>query len=284
MYFDRFKQVHFTNVRVPVRWDKHTQEVPPYQIDPAFFDRVEKVLDWSLARGMVTIVNSHHDDWLDNNTTFAEKLPRFKAIWKQVSERFQSKPETLLFEIYNEPHIMSVDELNAMNAAVHSIIRVRNPYRIIILGGLQFMSPSWQTSHPGQMKIPRNDSQLMVEVHSYDPFDYAMCGDANKGKCRASWGTPTDVEAVANWMAKTSKWAKDYHLEVYYGEFGCTHHQNTSTGRDYWYQVHAEQIANHSWAASVWDDDGDYRVYNRQSDSFDEGVLRALGKGLARWE
>ena len=169
IYFKRFKEVRFTNVRVPVRWDKHTQAVPPYQIDSTFLDRVEEVLDWSLARGMVTVVNSHHDDWLDNSSTFAEQLPRFKAIWRQVSERFKIKPETLLFEIYNEPHVMSVDDLNAMNAAAHGIIRDTNPYRIIILGGLSWMSPWWQFQHPGQMTVPRNDSQLMVEVHSYDP-------------------------------------------------------------------------------------------------------------------
>ena len=45
-------------------------------------------------------------------------------------------PETLLFEVFNEPHVMSVDQLNVMNAAVHPIIRASNPNRIVLLGGV----------------------------------------------------------------------------------------------------------------------------------------------------
>ena len=78
-FFDEFKAAGFTNVRVPVRWDMHTSRVAPYTIDGPFLDRVEQVLNWSISRGMVTIVNSHHDDWLDNQTMFSQGLPRFEA-------------------------------------------------------------------------------------------------------------------------------------------------------------------------------------------------------------
>lgn len=37
----------------------------------------------------------------------------------------------LLFEVFNEPHLMSVDNLNAMNAAVLPIIRDTNPTRTV---------------------------------------------------------------------------------------------------------------------------------------------------------
>ena len=52
--------------------------------------------------------------------------------------------------------------------AVLPIIRTNNSNRIVILGGLQWMSPTWQTEHPASMKIPSGDPQLMLEIHNYD--------------------------------------------------------------------------------------------------------------------
>ena len=51
-----------------------------------------------------------------------------------------------------------------MNAAVLPVIRAHNPTRIVLLGGLQFMNPSWIIANPDAMVIP-DDAQLMLEVH-----------------------------------------------------------------------------------------------------------------------
>ena len=278
-FFAAFEEAGFTNVRVPVRWDRHTEQTPPYTIDEAFLSRVEQVLNWSLNRGLVTVVNTHHDDWLDNQTMFAHALPRFEAIWQQIAQRFKHMPETLLFEVFNEPHVMTADQLNTMNAAIHLIIRASNPTRIILLGGLQWMSPSWQVNNPGAMVIPVGDPQLALEIHSYDPPGYAMCGDAIKAKCpQTYWGTPADIAALNVWMDAIAQWSQHYHLPIFYGEFGCTHVQTVATGRDTWYEEHRKAIAKHGFAAAVWDDDGGYRLFDRNANTWDTGVLVALNK------
>jgi endoglucanase len=212
--FDQYKQKGFTNIRIPLRWDNHTQVAPPYRIDEQFMARVEQVVGWSLQRGFVTVINTHHDDWLDNQANFAAQLPRFKAIWTQIAARFQGKPETLLFEVYNEPHIMSVDQLNKMNAAALPIIRKNNPNRIVILGGLQWMNPNWQVQHPAAMTIPRGDPQLMLEIHNYDPAPYALV----KEPTVHSWGSAVDIAALNKWMDDIAAWSKSHHLPIYYGE------------------------------------------------------------------
>ena len=61
-------------------------------------------------------------------------------------------------------------------------------------------------------------------------------------------------------------------------QFGCTHAQNATTGRDTWYAEHRKSIESHGFAAAVWDDDGGFRVYDRAANTWDEGVLTALGK------
>merc|ERR1719199_888067 len=115
-YFEQFKQAGFTNVRIPVCWHMRTQEVAPYKINDDFMKSVEQMVDWSLSRGMVTIINTHHEEWLDDASKFDAALPRLEAIWSQIAERFSTKNQTLLFEVFNEPHQMTSDQLNKMNA------------------------------------------------------------------------------------------------------------------------------------------------------------------------
>ena len=53
---------------------------------------------------MVTILNTHHEYWLDtggNDTEFDSKLPRLEAIWTQIAAKFEGANETLVFEV---PH------------------------------------------------------------------------------------------------------------------------------------------------------------------------------------
>jgi endoglucanase len=276
-FFDEFKRIGFQNVRVPVRWDNHTQTSPPYAVDPVFLDRVETILDWSLSRGFVTVVNTHHDDWLDqaDDSVFNARLPRLKAIWTQMSSRFQNKSEKLLFEVYNEPHVMSVQSFNKMNAAILPIIRATNPTRVVVLGGLQWMGPSWVTSNPDALIIPDpSDHQLMLEIHNYDPFQYALQNPPTVH----NWGSDSDIKALNDWMDSIVSWSKKKGLPIYYGEFGCTHSQTKATGRVAWYSEHLKAIQSHGLAASVWDDDGNFRVFDRNADTWDNEVLVALGK------
>jgi endoglucanase len=273
-FFDEYKAKGFTNVRIPVQWGHHLATTPPYAVDPTFLARVEEVVDWSLARGLVTVLNTHHDEWFED--AFAAELPRFVALWTQIAARFRGKAETLLFEIYNEPHAQqfSVADLNAMNAAVLPVIRAQNPTRIVLFGGLKFMNPSWVVANPDALAIPANDTQLMLEIHNYDPYDYAGLIPPTVH----SWGNAADVAKLASWMDAIGNWSAAKGLPIFYGEFGCTTSQTAATGRYTWYAAHAKAIADHGFAAAVWDDDGSFRIFDRQADTWDEELLKALGK------
>merc|ERR1719397_1005668 len=80
-FFDDYKDSGFTHVRIPIRWGTHTSEKYPFKIDPLFLKRVEEIVDWSLDKGFVTIINSQKDNWLDDN--FTAELPKFMEIWSQ---------------------------------------------------------------------------------------------------------------------------------------------------------------------------------------------------------
>jgi endoglucanase len=225
-FFDAYASKGFKNVRIPVCWDLHTGTTAPYEIDPSFLDQVDQYVKWSLDRGMVTILNTHHEKWLDDaGSAFDQKLPRLEAIWTQIADKFSGYNETLLFEVFNEPKDMTVEDLNKMNSAIVPIIRKKHPTRIILLMGLKFGNPSWITGNPTALTIPPG-GQLMLEIHNYDPFKYAGANPTQK-----DWGSATDVAALHKWADDIDAWSASNQLPIFYGEFGCTNTQTAATGR-----------------------------------------------------
>lgn len=272
-YFDDYKAVGFTNVRVPVCWHNHTMMAEPYTIDPAFLDLVDQVVRWSMDRGMVTILNTHHEKWLDLKKWFDRKLPRLEAIWTQIAERFKDFDDKLVFEIFNEPHLMTVDDLNAMNAAILPIIRKTNPTRNVLLMGLQFGNPKWETSRKSEgFKIP-SDEHLLLEIHNYDPFKFAGAHPTQK-----SWGSDEDYSDLNQWVSTIKDWAKERSLPIYYGEFGVTNAQTPATGTDKWFQAHYKIISENGWGASVWNDGGGHLIYDYDTGIWNTSVLKDLGR------
>ena len=109
----------------------HVDNPPPYiTAHNPFLARVFEVAGWSISRKLRTVINAHHDDWLDgaaDDAAFTRALDRLVAIWRAVGERFAHVPDNLLaFEVYNEPHLnMTTRWLNRMNAAVLAVLPSR---------------------------------------------------------------------------------------------------------------------------------------------------------------
>ena len=121
--FDAVKKAGFDWVRIPVHWDPHTSHTPPFAINATWMQTVIETVTWAHASGLVAMVNTHHENWFDNTTTFDSNLPRFLAIWSQIAETFKAVPDSqLVFEILNEPSNIKIDQLNAMNAAVLPVV------------------------------------------------------------------------------------------------------------------------------------------------------------------
>ena len=79
---------------------------PDYTIDPAWMDRVQQVVDWSLEEGLYVMINIHHDTWMwvsTMPTNHDEVLAKYNAIWTQIADRFKNHSNKLMFESVNEP-------------------------------------------------------------------------------------------------------------------------------------------------------------------------------------
>jgi hypothetical protein len=70
----------------------------------------------------------------------------------------------------------------------------------VLINGLKFGNPSWILSNPDALTIP-SDTQLMLEIHNYDPYFYAQQIPPSVAK----WGSAADIAALNSWMVRCWK-------------------------------------------------------------------------------
>src|SRR5690606_33799513 len=149
---------------LPVRWNAYASKDAPYTIEPDFFRRVDGYLDQAEKAGLNVVLNIHHYDELDRNPD--AELDRFEALWRQIAGRYAGRPDSVYFELNNEPHD-KLDEArwNAAIPRVLKTVRASNPTRPVIIG-----PPNWN----GIWALPKlrlpDDPNLIVTVHCYNPF------------------------------------------------------------------------------------------------------------------
>ncbi len=255
-YFDDYNNAGFACVRIPVRWDEHTETSSPFRIDPAWMNRVEEVVDWGLSRGLYIIINSHHDNWIKDNYNELNK-ERFDSIWSQISFRFKRKSDKLFFEIINEPIGLTVEQVDDLNQRELSIIRKKNPTRIVIYSGNEWSA----LDRLMEAKIP-NDNYVIAYFHMYDPWNFA-------GKGNGTWGSISDINKIKSQFATAHNWSVSNNIPVILSEFGAIKKCDYNS-RMLFYSTYVEQALKNKIPFMVWDDGGNFQVYERAARTWNE--------------
>jgi len=254
--FDDYKNAGFTCVRIPITWDKHTATTSPYTINATWLNRIEQIVDWGLSRNLMIIINAHHDAWIKENYTVANKS-RFDSIWSQVATRFKDKSDKLSFEVINEPNPLSLANVNDMNARIIKIIRKTNPTRNILFSGNMWSNAAELIA----TTIP-NDSHLIGYYHSYDPYPFGLEGPG-------TYGSDNDINATKARFDQVTAWSVQHNLPVVLSEFGATKKCEYNSRMCYYASI-TEQALVQDVAFMVWEDGGDFKFYNRVEHSWNE--------------
>ena len=164
-YFVSTREAGFDSVKSPIRWSAHADRSAPYAIDPKFLERVDWVLDQSLANKLAVVLNFHHYGELYAQPD-AEK-PRFLALWKQVADHYRARPAEVVFELLNEPNGQLDDtHWNPMLREALDAIRDSNPVRIVMIGPTQWNGFRQQR----KLDPPSSDRRLIATYHYDDPW------------------------------------------------------------------------------------------------------------------
>lgn len=249
---DGMKAAGFDSIRIPAAWTKYMDNIATgdYTINPAFFDRVEEVINYAKNNDMIVILNDHWDGqwWAmfgsENQEDVDTAWALYESMWTQIATRFADYDSFLVFEGGNEElgnrfkdsyngkiGKLSTDECYALLPQVTQkfVDSVRaaggnNENRFLLIPGY---NTDIEMTCDDRYEMPKDtaDGKLLISVHYYTPSNYCI------GGAIGYWGSDDNVEEMNNYLAKMKKFT-DEGYGVVIGEWGVAN----------------EAIANHGGA------------------------------------
>lgn len=273
--FRKIKQAGFDTVRIPVRWSAHTSAGPDYTIDPEFFTRVSEVIDQALDQDLKVIVNIHHFDELNKHPK--ENFEKFMALWAQIAPRYASLPDSVYFEILNEPNQeLEGDLLRTILTEAFQEIRKTNPTRILILGGENWSGINSLPSIPAI-----DDPNQVYTFHYYDPFKFTHQKAAwtdLKDSGKVKWGSREDKKALKAAADYAGRVQTETGIPVFMGETGGYEKAPRKDVVKYTKRTReAFEEAGIAWC--VWNFTATFPFYDSTKNEWDKEKLSALGLG-----
>ncbi len=263
----------FDHVRLPVQWSIYAAEEAPYPIWHDIFDRVDHILSVLTDAGLSVILDLHHFDALWENPK--AETPKFLSLWRQIAEHYQSAPDSVLFELANEPQTDPAT-WNALVRQGIDVIRQTNPTRNILIQGTGWGSGS----ELFDLDLPQGDPHLIGTFHLYDPFAFTHQGidfiDGAAAWLGTQWQeTTADTADIRRSIALAKAWSQETGLPVHLGEFGVYEKADAaSTNRWIAYVARLAEKSGISW--SYWEFCSVFGLYDDDARAFHPGMLEAL--------
>jgi len=308
--FAHIKTEGFDHVRIPVAWHHYTTKAAPYTIDAAIIGRVDFLVTNALANRLAVIVNIHHFDPF--TTDPAAQKEKFYALWKQIAAHYAAAPDSLAFELLNEPKDKATTSLlNPIYAEAIRLIRQSNPRRTIFLGPGKWNSIDELPS----LQLPDDDENLIVTVHCYDPFYFTHQGASWAGPDTAVKGIifpgppPTPLvpnpelklkPGVLDWIARynsepTEKnpsgpmafrprlerardWSRYYGRPIHVGEFGAYVAADPKSRANF-YRDFAAALGELKLGWAIWDWKAGFAYWDQRANAPLPGMREALFGG-----
>ena len=268
------KRAGFDSIRLPVKFSIYTTPKPPYTLKPELLARLDEVIGWMLGLGLIVILDVHHFDGISERPDQHE--PKLIAIWRQLAQHYASMPESLVFEIINEPRGLLIGErLRRMYRACLAEIRPLNPTRPIVLSG-----DRWGNSIglPALQGMSALDPWLIATFHYYAPGNFTHQGawwDKNQPPMGVKWGSAADVRKVRDDIALAAERAKPLAMPVFLGEFGVI---NTipDAERAPWIRTVRRAAEQHDMSWAFWQFVVSNHAYDLQHDAWKPPIYQAL--------
>ena len=267
----------FNHVRIPIRWEpaNRSMATAPYTITSTFLNRIKQVVDSALNNGLYAIINMHHHDVLFENPDAQKE--RFLAQWKQISEFFSDYPDSLLFEILNEPHgELTPAKWNVFLNDALATIREDSPERIVLIGTAEWGGLGGLPS----LELP-DDENIILTVHYYNPFQFTHQGAEWSGEQSQGWlGTKwLDTETERDVMRQDFAPLKAYELQnnipIHIGEFGAYSKADIKS-REKWTTFLSRYLEELGWSWAYWEFSAGFGIYNPATKTLLEPLVDAL--------
>ena len=278
-YFEAIKQAGFNSVRLPVAFYLHTAPEAPYAIEPGFLARVDWAINQALSRGLVVVLDDHHDVGMEQRPD--EDLPRLAATWTQLAEHYRDYPEALYFELLNEPSGALTDAEWAKDApALLRAVRKVDVKRTVVVGPADWNS----LDHLGALALPEDDRNIIVTFHYYVPLRFTHQGagwmpGADKWRGTTWTGDAAERATLDHDFDKAAQWAAANRRPLYLGEFGAFQAADMDS-RARWTRAVADAARRRGMSFAYWEFGSSFGAYDPVKLKWRAPLLEALtGRG-----
>lgn len=281
--FYKLKEAGISSVRIPVSWLGHFGEAPDFKIEEAWMNRVAEIVKFAEKADLKAIINIHHDGfeskhWLNiikakEDSAANEAIKKqLAALWVQIANRFKNEGDYLIFETLNEIHDggWGWGDNRKDNGKQYAIL---NEWIQVCVDAIRSTGGNNATRYIGvpgycanpdlaisNLVLPKDPAKnkLLVSVHFYDPYDYAIAdvntqwGHTAHNDKKANWG---DESNVTNIFSNLKKTFIDKGVPVYIGEFGSVHRNDdlSEKFRMYYIEYVTKAARANNIAIFFWD-------------------------------
>lgn len=273
-HFRLIKEAGFDHVRINLHPFKFMGDAPDYAINPAWLETLDWAVAQALGNDLVAILDMHEFTAMARD--FAGLKAKYLAVWEQLAPRYQDAPDTVFFELLNEPNgELTVALWNAFLVEPYDIVRRTNPDRTLIIGpafwnGIDYIE---------DLKLPEADRNIIVTVHYYHPMPFTHQGASwseFRDRSNVTWlGTPEEQQAIARDLGTVQAWAEKEQRPIYLGEFGAYEKADMASRARYTAAI-ARRAEHLGWSWGYWQFDSDFVVYDIDQDAWVTPILNAL--------
>ncbi len=277
-YIRKMRDAGFTTLRIPLFTFKHMDTQG--HLDPAWLNRLDQVVEAGLHAKMTVILDEHDfDDCAKDTDACSVVLPN---VWYELSARYKSAPNSVIFELLNEPHGNITDKLwNAWLVDLIGIVRETNPTRNVIVGPI-----GWNSADQlDKLTLPDGDHHLIATFHYYTPMEFTHQGATWAGPeleklHDVRWtGTAEQTATINTTFDKVSAWGKAHNRPIFLGEYGTYGHVNKNMDdRVAWTSAVSKAADARGFARAYWDFAGPdgFGVFDNDKGTWVEPLKNAL--------
>ncbi|MBP2278718.1 glycoside hydrolase family 5 protein [Sphingomonas sp. PL20] len=248
------------------------------RLDPQWLATLDRVVRQAHAAGLSVIIDEHDFNACSDDP--AACLPKLTAFWQQIGTRFKDAPDSVLFELLNEPHgKLDAAQWNLLLTQIIPVVRATNPRRTLVVGPTNWNS----LAKLGELRLPADDRNILVTFHYYEPFRFTHQG--------ASWTdnrtlhdiplTAADETRIGTDLDSVAAWSKANARPVLLGEFGAFDKSGTPIADRSRYTATVRRDAEaHGFPWAYWQFDSDFIVYDIDHDRWVEPIRQALTGAL----
>ncbi|MBQ5318162.1 MAG: glycoside hydrolase family 5 protein [Oscillospiraceae bacterium] len=254
------KDAGFNGIRVPVTWGTHMDA--ENNVDEEWMNRIQEVVDYAYSQDMFVILNIHHEDWHDPYYDSADaSIAKLQALWTQIGTRFADYDERLIFEGMNEPRKRNTGlEWNGGDKEGHDVVNQMNAAFVETIRGLggnnakrHLMLPTYAASCTASaindFVLPEGDDKLIVSIHAYLPYSFALGGDLDQRIFNSDEGYASEI---VNLMASLNESFISKGIPVIIGETGARNKANEDE-RAEWATYYISKAKEIGIPCFIWD-------------------------------